>query len=120
MGYRNDGKLASVSYPEGYDHSFRKETMGLIPLPRMANYRGFIFGSIAPTGMSLEVTTWARHRERSTCSSTCRRSARSTRAPAIHKYQYRGNWKLQIENSMDGYHPNFVHKTFFGMMGRAA
>jgi phenylpropionate dioxygenase-like ring-hydroxylating dioxygenase large terminal subunit len=36
----------------------------------------------------------------------------------IHKYSYRGNWKLQIENSMDGYHPNFVHKSFFGMMGR--
>ncbi len=36
----------------------------------------------------------------------------------IHKYSYRGNWKMQIENSMDGYHPNFVHKTFFGMMGR--
>ena len=36
----------------------------------------------------------------------------------IHKYSYRGNWKLQIENSMDGYHPNFVHKTFFGMIGR--
>ena len=36
----------------------------------------------------------------------------------IHKYNYRGNWKLQIENSMDGYHPNFVHKSFFGMMGR--
>ena len=31
----------------------------------------------------------------------------------VHKYGYRANWKFQIENSMDGYHPNFVHQTFF-------
>jgi phenylpropionate dioxygenase-like ring-hydroxylating dioxygenase large terminal subunit len=31
----------------------------------------------------------------------------------IHKYGYRANWKFQVENSMDGYHPNFVHQTFF-------
>ena len=30
-----------------------------------------------------------------------------------HKYGYRASWKFQIENSMDGYHPNFVHQTFF-------
>ena len=51
--YRNDGSLASVSYPEGYDRSFDKADFGLIPLPRMATYRGFVFGSIAPDGMTL-------------------------------------------------------------------
>ena len=29
----------------------------------------------------------------------------------LHKYQYRGNWKLQVENSVDGYHPPFVHQS---------
>ena len=52
--YRNDGRLATVSYPDGYYRSFRKEDYGLIPLPRMDSYRGFIFGSIASTGMSLD------------------------------------------------------------------
>lgn len=26
---------------------------------------------------------------------------------------YDGNWKLQMENSIDGYHPNFTHQSFF-------
>jgi phenylpropionate dioxygenase-like ring-hydroxylating dioxygenase large terminal subunit len=31
----------------------------------------------------------------------------------VHKYGYRANWKFQVENSMDGYHGNFVHQSFF-------
>jgi phenylpropionate dioxygenase-like ring-hydroxylating dioxygenase large terminal subunit len=30
----------------------------------------------------------------------------------LQKYDYGCNWKLQIENALDGYHPNFVHSTF--------
>jgi phenylpropionate dioxygenase-like ring-hydroxylating dioxygenase large terminal subunit len=36
----------------------------------------------------------------------------------VHKYGYRANWKFQIENSMDGYHPNFTHQTFFDNIKR--
>jgi phenylpropionate dioxygenase-like ring-hydroxylating dioxygenase large terminal subunit len=115
--YRNDGGLASVSYPEGYDRSFRKEDYGLIPLPRVANYRGFIFGSIAPAGMSL-VEYLGKATEQIDLFVDLSPVGEIDARGGIHKYSYRGNWKLQIENSMDGYHPNFVHKTFFGMLGR--
>ncbi len=115
--YRNDGRLASVSYPEGYDRSFHKENFGLIPLPRMANYRGFIFGSIAPTGMSLQDYLGKATAQIDLFVDLSPVGEIDARG-GIHKYSYRGNWKMQIENSMDGYHPNFVHKTFFGMMGR--
>ncbi len=37
----------------------------------------------------------------------------------IHKYGYDGNWKFQMENGVDGYHPNFVHQAFFEAQGRA-
>jgi len=115
--YRNDGSLASVSYPEGYDRSFDKADFGLIPLPRMDTYRGFVFGSIAPDGISL-----ADHlgHARAQIDLFCDLSplGEIDARGGIHKYSYRGNWKLQIENSMDGYHPNFVHKSFFGMLGR--
>jgi phenylpropionate dioxygenase-like ring-hydroxylating dioxygenase large terminal subunit len=115
--YRNDGALASVSYPDGYDHSFRKEDYGLIPLPRMADYRGFIFGSIAPAGMTL-VEYLGKATEQIDLFVDLSPLGEIDARGGIHKYSYRGNWKLQIENSMDGYHPNFVHKTFFGMLGR--
>ena len=31
----------------------------------------------------------------------------------VNKYSYNGNWKLQIENAIDGYHPNLVHQSTF-------
>jgi phenylpropionate dioxygenase-like ring-hydroxylating dioxygenase large terminal subunit len=36
----------------------------------------------------------------------------------IHKYGYDGNWKFQMENGVDGYHPNFVHQSFFEVQGK--
>lgn len=36
----------------------------------------------------------------------------------VHKYGYRANWKFQIENGMDGYHPNFVRQTYFDNVRR--
>src|SRR4029077_12714835 len=35
-----------------------------------------------------------------------------------HKYGYDGNWKFQMENGVDGYHPNFVHQSFFELQGK--
>src|SRR5260370_21253040 len=35
-----------------------------------------------------------------------------------HKYGYDGNWKFQMENGVDGYHPNFVHRAFFDLQGK--
>jgi hypothetical protein len=36
----------------------------------------------------------------------------------VHKYGYDGNWKFQMENGVDGYHPNFVHQAFFETQGK--
>jgi phenylpropionate dioxygenase-like ring-hydroxylating dioxygenase large terminal subunit len=115
--YRNNGELASVSYADGYDRSFRKEDYGLIPLPRMSTYRGFVVGSIAPAGMSLK-DYLGKAAEQIDLFCDLSPEGEIDARGGIHKYSYRGNWKLQIENSMDGYHPNFVHKTFFGMLKR--
>jgi phenylpropionate dioxygenase-like ring-hydroxylating dioxygenase large terminal subunit len=30
-----------------------------------------------------------------------------------HRYSYQGNWKFQLENTVDGYHPRFVHESAF-------
>ena len=115
--YRNDGSLASVSYPDAYDSSFRKEDFGLVPLPRMASYRGFVFGSIAPDGISL-TEHLGKAAEQIDFFVDLSPEGEIDARGGIHKYGYRGNWKLQVENSMDGYHPNFVHKTYFGLMSR--
>src|SRR5487761_1425213 len=43
--YRNNGALTGVTYPDGYGDSLHKEDLGLTRVPRLGNYRGFIFGS---------------------------------------------------------------------------
>ena len=52
--YRSNGELAGVPYQDGYGGSFRKEELGLLPVPRMEQYRGFIFGSLMPAGITLD------------------------------------------------------------------
>ncbi|HEX2493949.1 MAG TPA: RHO alpha subunit C-terminal catalytic domain-containing protein [Steroidobacter sp.] len=36
----------------------------------------------------------------------------------VHKAGYQGNWKLQFENSVDGYHANFTHRSYFDVVHR--
>src|SRR5262249_32630123 len=36
----------------------------------------------------------------------------------ITKFSFEANWKLQVENGMDGYHPNFTHATYLDMLER--
>src|SRR5262249_10491285 len=33
-----------------------------------------------------------------------------TEVIGIHEYEYRGNWKLHLENTVDGYHPRYLHR----------
>jgi phenylpropionate dioxygenase-like ring-hydroxylating dioxygenase large terminal subunit len=52
--YRNNGDLAAVTYQDRYDASFREEDHGLRKVPRLGIYRGFVFGSLSPAGISLD------------------------------------------------------------------
>ncbi|MFX8907164.1 SRPBCC family protein, partial [Acinetobacter baumannii] len=33
--------------------------------------------------------------------------------PGATRYRYRGNWKMQVENGLDGYHVGTVHANYF-------
>jgi benzoate/toluate 1,2-dioxygenase subunit alpha len=39
-------------------------------------------------------------------------------AAGVHKYRYRGNWKMQMENGLDEYHPPFSHASTVKPDGR--
>ena len=108
--YRGDGTLRGVPWRHAYPPDFDLSQLGLMRVPRVASYRGFIFASLAPEGESL-----AEH---------LGPAARLLdfvvdRAPAgtievrggVQKYGFPGNWKLQLENFMDHYHPPFTHES---------
>lgn len=114
--YRNNGDLAGVSYEDRYDASFRKEEYGLLKVPRVEIYRGFVFGSLSPVGVTLDEHLGQPTKEQIDLFVDLSPEGEIDARTGVHKYGYKGNWKLQIENAMDGYHPNFAHQTFFDMI----
>jgi phenylpropionate dioxygenase-like ring-hydroxylating dioxygenase large terminal subunit len=116
--YRNNGELASVTYADRYDESFRKEDHGLRRVPRLSMYRSFVFGSLSPVGMTLDEHLGPRVKEQLDLFIDLSPVGELDVTAGVHKYGYRANWKFQIENGMDGYHGNFVHQSFFDNIRR--
>jgi len=108
--YKLDGALAGVPYPEAHDESFRREELGLVHVPRIAEYRGFIFGSLSAVGIQLDEHLGCA-REQIDLFVEMSPEGEIDLSPGAQKYNFAGNWKLQIENGMDGYHPPVVHQS---------
>jgi len=115
--FHRDGTLAAVPYVDAYGESFRREAWGLSPAPRVASYRGFVFASLAAEGLSLDDHLGAPVREQLDYFCDLSPEGEIVARSGTNKYGYDGNWKLQLENSIDGYHPNFAHQAFFDAFG---
>jgi len=104
--YDRAGVLQGVPFSSGYEKS--KLPAGLKAVPRVAVYRGFVFASLAADGPGLEEFL-----------GTAKASFDDfvDRAPGgelevaggVFKHAYNGNWKLMLENHLDGAHPAWVH-----------
>ncbi len=116
--YGNDGALLTVPEAEAYPDSFHAERprLGLLEA-RVATYRGLIFANLRRDGETLEsylgalrplIDLWADLSPIGTL-----------RVSKPHSYAYRGNWKFQVENGVDMYHPPFVHQSAFSTFRRA-
>jgi phenylpropionate dioxygenase-like ring-hydroxylating dioxygenase large terminal subunit len=83
----------------------------LEPVARLASYRGFIFGSHSPLGEDLE--TFLGPQVRAAFDNFVDRAPDGEVEMAGGKtvQRYRGNWKLQIENSIDLLHPRILHRS---------
>jgi phenylpropionate dioxygenase-like ring-hydroxylating dioxygenase large terminal subunit len=115
--YNNKGDLIGVPYANGYGSGFDKRKFGLVKAARVEKYRGLVFASLSP-----EVETLADHLAGAKYyidlfMDLSPDGAVEARA-GTHKYGYDGNWKFQMENGVDGYHPNFVHQAFFEIQGK--
>jgi phenylpropionate dioxygenase-like ring-hydroxylating dioxygenase large terminal subunit len=109
--FEPDGRLAEVPLPEGYRSAAYPPADGsldLVRVPRVAQYRGFWFASLAAEGPSLEsflgpmTTSLDDMVDRSP-------SGMLEVAGGFSKHVYHGNWKLVLENHNDTLHPRFVH-----------
>ena len=110
--FANTGALLGYPYSAGYGGRELKSELGLGRVPRVASYRGFVFGSFAPDGPSLveHLADAAGEIDR-----LCRLSpvgeVELTAGWLQHKVN--ANWKMLLENETDGYHPPFVHASIF-------
>lgn len=108
--YDNSGKLIGVPLPQGYGTSFKKDDYGLVKVPRVSVYRGFIFGSMSDEGPTLEEHLGGTKRY---LDAYCAVSptGQIEMFKGMQKCVYNGNWKYQLENGVDPYHVGALHQS---------
>lgn len=104
--YSTDGTLTGVPGMKSYGKEFRMSDFNLGRLPRVESYRGIVFASFDP-----DVRPLAEHLGNAKAYIDQAVGAGSE-VIGIHDYEYRGNWKLHLENTIDGYHPRYLHRMF--------
>jgi len=119
--YNPKGELINVTdeaeggYPPGFD----RKHLGLPPVAKLESYRGFIWVSLNP-----DVPPLKDYLNGSTTFIDLLADQSPTGElevlPGETTYIYQGNWKLQAENGLDGYHLPTTHANYFMTVGRRA
>ena len=111
--FGNDGRLIGYAFPDGYD-GLDKSELNLGVVPRVASYRGFVFGSFAKDGPSLEEHLGGAAETIDRLVNTSPEGEVEVTAGFL-KHRVQANWKFILENECDGYHPAFVHASIFSV-----
>jgi phenylpropionate dioxygenase-like ring-hydroxylating dioxygenase large terminal subunit len=108
--YNSSGSLIGVPYDDGYGADFDKSVMGLAHVPRVETYRGFIFASLRSDIVPL--AKYLGHAAKYLDFIANLGVDGPELSACAHKLVYRGNWKLQFENTIDPYHFSFTHQSW--------
>ncbi|MCZ0736315.1 aromatic ring-hydroxylating oxygenase subunit alpha [Phreatobacter sp. AB_2022a] len=109
--FSNDGRLMGYAYPDGYE-GVDKSALGLGRVARTGIYKGFVFGSMAADGPSLEEHLGGAREAIDILVSNSPEGEVEITAGFL-KHKAKANWKFILENEVDGYHPAFVHTSIF-------
>lgn len=108
------GELIGVPMDKAYGDSFDRAAFGLIPVPRMESYRGFLFVSLDPTAEPLADYLAG---TKDLIDIVCDHGENGLEViPGAHRLTIRANWKLLAENTFDAYHVPVLHQRFFVSM----
>ncbi|MFV0457553.1 MAG: aromatic ring-hydroxylating oxygenase subunit alpha [Actinomycetales bacterium] len=107
--YGLDGKLRGIPYPDGYEGVIDKTEYPLQKL-RTESYAGMIWATFDPDAEPLEdflgdAKIWMDRFFKQS-------NGYPTKVIGVHKFRFKGNWKIQLENTSDGYHFPMVHKSW--------
>jgi benzoate/toluate 1,2-dioxygenase subunit alpha len=117
--FSNSGKLLKVKDEKTtqYPPQFGQDgTHDLKRVPRLENYRGFLFGSLRQDVAPLEQFLGQARVIIDQIVDQAPDGLEVLRGNS--SYLYDGNWKLQMENGCDGYHVSTVHWNYAATMSR--
>lgn len=108
--FSNTGKLRGVPWADGYAEKLvRDPKFNLAQVPRVESYRGFIFGTLNLEAPALAdylgpirkpIDEWLD-----------RNPGGKVIVCEANRLKYKGNWKLAYDNSGDGYHVVYSHRS---------
>jgi phenylpropionate dioxygenase-like ring-hydroxylating dioxygenase large terminal subunit len=117
--YALDGRLVAVGMPRGYNPGeLNIAELGLARAPRVASYRGFVFASMNPSGISLSEHLGAAKPYLDAYVDQSPAGEIIVGQSGVNRHSYRGNWKIQVEGSVEGYHALITHATAMEVMMR--
>lgn len=110
--FGQDGRCIKIKNEEtgAYGHGDLKSRAALQPVARVEAYRGFIFASLEPDVRPL--ADWLGPAARWIDLMVDQSPEGLEVVRGASTYVFRGNWKLQAENGVDGYHVSTVHRNF--------
>jgi len=112
--FNNCGELVGVPGEDAYSEAFNRKELALGMPPRMESYRGFVFISFNPTIESLlDYLAGAKEFLDLICDQS------EDGMEIVHGtqvYSIRANWKLLVENSIDGYHGLPTHQRYMAFL----
>lgn len=109
--YDTSGALIGVPGRDAFGPGFDEGELGLPSPPGVDVYRGFVFATFNPDAEPLpEYLGNAREYIDLVADQS---EAGMQVLQGTHEYSIKANWKLLVENSLDGYHLVPLHRTYF-------
>lgn len=107
--FHTNGDHAGVPYPERYAEGFiANGDFDLARPPKIETYRGFVFIALSDDVPSLK-TFLGPMRQHIDYMVDRSPDGEVEACAGMFRYRYAGNWKIQLENLNDLYHPMFTH-----------
>ena len=114
--FLNSGKLRGVPWADGYSADIKDEKFNLAQAPRVESYRGFIFTTLNLEAPSL--LNWLGPMTKPIDEWLDRNPGGKIVVCEANRFKYKGNWKLAYDNSSDGYHVIYSHRSLLEMENR--
>ena len=112
--FNTEGELVGVPDKEGYAEGVDFDALRLREVARLECYRDFWFVSFDPAIESLSDYLAGAKEYIDLVADQAAEGMRIL--PGTHKYACKANWKLMVENSIDGYHGAPLHQTYFAFL----